>query len=112
LADVVGADLSGGEESEEGSPGSGRFDCGAAVGFFAFDDADDGGDGHSGFAGGFNGVDGGGAGGANVVDDEYVGTFLAEALDAAAGAVGFFGFANEEAVDERGAGVLEGAAHL
>ena len=85
------------------------FDGGTAVGFFAFDDADYGGDDHAGFSRGFNGVDGGGAGGADVVDDDDAGTFAAEALDAAAGSVGFFGFANEEAVDERGVGVMLGA---
>ena len=65
----------------------GEFDCGAAVGFLALDDADDGGDGHAGLAGGFDGGDGGGAGGAHVVDDDNAGSGAAEALDAAAGAV-------------------------
>ena len=87
LADMFGADLVCGEEAEERSAGGGGLDGGAAIGFFAFDDADHGGDGHAGFAGGFNGVDGGGAGGADVVDDDDAGAFAAEAFDAAASAV-------------------------
>jgi hypothetical protein len=109
LADVLGADLVGGEEAEEGRGGGGGLDGGAAVGFFALYDADDRGDGHAGFAGRFNGVDGGGAGGADIVDDEDGSAFSAETLNAAASAVGLFRFADEEAVDQRGAGLGEGA---
>ena len=101
LADVFGADLVGGEETEEGRALRGGFDGGAAIGFFALHDADYSGNGHAGFARGFNGVDGGGAGGADVVDDDDACAFATEAFNAAAGAVGLFGFANEEAMDQR-----------
>ena len=57
-------------------------------------------DDHAGFTGGFDGGDGGGAGGADIIDDDDGGAGLEEAFDAAAGAVGLFGFADEEAVDE------------
>ena len=50
--------------------------------------------------GGFDGGDGGAAGGADVVDDDDVRSELVEAFDEAAGAVGLFGLADEEAVDE------------
>ncbi len=107
MADVLGADLGCGEEGRKGAPCRSGFDGGAAVGFFALDDADYGGDDHAGFARGFNGVDGGGAGGADVVDNHDAGAFAAEAFDAAAGAVGLFGFADQEAVEQRRAGVLK-----
>ena len=107
LADVLGADVVGGEEAQEGSAGGGGFDGGAAVGFFALHDADHGGDDHAGFARGFDGVDGGGAGGADVVDDDDARAFAAEAFDAAAGAVGFFGLADQEAVEQGSAGMLD-----
>ena len=84
----------------------GGFDGGAAVGFFALDDADDGGNNHAGFARGFDGGDGGGAGGADVVDDDDARALAAEAFDAAAGAVGLFRLAHQEAMEERGAGML------
>ena len=103
---MLGADVVGGEEAQEGRSGCRGFDGGTAVGFFAFDDADDGGDDHAGFARGLNGVDGGGAGGADVVDDDDARAFAAEAFDAAAGAVSLFGFADEEAVEQRCAGML------
>ena len=50
------------------------------------------------------------AGGADVVDDDDLRAGLEEAFDAAAGAVGLFRLADEEAVDEGGlgAGILFG----
>lgn len=98
---VGGADIVGGEEGEEGDTGGGFFDAGAAA-LLAIDEAEDAGDEHAGFAGGFDGGDGGAAGGADVVDDDDGGAGLGEAFDAAGGAVVFFGFADEEAVEERG----------
>ena len=87
----------------KGTPLEGGFDVGAAA-LLAVDEAEDGGDVHAGFAGSFDGGDGGAAGGADVVDDDDVGARFEEAFDFAAGAVGLFGFADEEAVDEGGAG--------
>src|SRR5271170_6872675 len=110
MADVFGANVVGGEETEEGRSGIGGsyggFDGGAGFGFFAFDKADGGDDVHAGFFGGFDGGDGRGPGGADVVDDDDGRAFFEEAFDAAAGAVGLFGFADEEAVDERRRGHL------
>jgi len=103
---VFGADLGGGEETEEGSSGCGGFDGGTAVSFFALDNADDCGDGHAGFASSFDGGDGGCAGGADIVDDDDAGAFATEAFDAAAGAVGFFSFADEEAMEQWAGGIL------
>ncbi len=87
----------------KGAPADDGFDGGSAA-LFAVDEAEDCGDVHAGFAGGFDGGDGGAAGGADVVDDDDVGSGFEEAFDAAAGAVGLFGFADEEAVDEGGGG--------
>ena len=98
-----GADFGGGEDGEEGGAIAGGFDVGAAA-LFAVDEAEDTGDDHAGFAGGFDGGDGGAAGGADVVDDDDLGAGLEEAFYLAAGAVGLFGFADEEAVDEGGGG--------
>ncbi len=109
MVHVLGADLGCGEQAEKWGTLSSGFDGGTSVGFFAFDDADDSSNEHARFSCGFNGVDGGGAGCADVVDDENAGALLAEALDAAAGSVGLLGFADEEALDERGAGALLGA---
>jgi len=99
--EVGGADLGGGEDGEEGSSGAGGFDLFAAA-LFAVDEAEDAGDGHAGFAGGFDGGDGAAAGGADVVDDDDMGSGREESFDLAAGAVGLFRFADEEAVDEGG----------
>src|SRR5580658_2302255 len=100
---MSGADVGGGEDGEEGNAGDGGFDVGSAT-LFAVDQAEDAGDVHAGFAGGFDGGDGGAAGGADVVDDDDVSAGLEEAFDLAAGAVGLFGFGDEEAVDEGGGG--------
>ncbi len=96
-----GADVGGGEDGEEGDAGDGGFDVGSAA-LFAVDEAEDSGYVHAGLAGGLDGFDGGAAGGADVVDDDYVGAGFEEAFDAAACAVGLFGFADEEALDEGG----------
>jgi len=50
---VLGADLLGGEEAEKRRAVRSTFDGGAAIGFFALDDADYGSDGHSSLAGSF-----------------------------------------------------------
>jgi len=92
------ADVGGGEDGEEGGAGDGGFYVGSAA-LFAVYEAKDSGYVHAGFAGGFDGGDGGAAGGADVVDDDYVGAGFEEAFDAAAGAVGLFGFADQEALD-------------
>ncbi len=115
--DVGGADIGGGEDGDEGHAVRGGFDGGATA-LFAIDEAKDSGDVHSGFAGCFDCGDGGAAGGADVVDDDDLGVGFQEAFDLAAGAVGLFGFADEEAVDEGGGGAgvfvlkLEGAREL
>ena len=62
LADVLGADVVGCEEAQEGRACRSRFDRGTAVGFFALHNADNGSDGHAGIACGFDGDDGGCAG--------------------------------------------------
>jgi hypothetical protein len=101
--EVGGADVVGGEGAEEWDGGVVKdgFDfCAAAL--FAVDEAEDGGDVHAGFAGRLDGGDGGAAGGADIVDDDDASAGAEEALDAAAGAVGLLGFADEEAVDEGG----------
>jgi hypothetical protein len=104
---VGGAYLGGGEDGEEGGAVAGGFDLFAAA-LFAVDEAEDAGDGHAGLAGGFDGGDGAAPGGADVVDDDDAGAGLEESFDLAAGAVGLFRFADEEAVDEGGSetGVL------
>ena len=56
---------------------------------------------------GFDGGDGGAAGGADVVDDDDVGSELVEAFDEAAGTVSLLGLADEEAVDEGVAVVVQ-----
>jgi hypothetical protein len=56
LRDVLGADLVGGKEAEEGRTGSSRFDSRAAVGFLAFDDANHSGYDHLCLARGFDGI--------------------------------------------------------
>ena len=108
-----GADIVGGVEAEEGralivgKSGVERgFEGGAPSSFFAFHEANGGDDVHACFTGSFDGGDGGCAGGADVIDDEDRRVFLAEAFDAAAGSVGLFGFADEEAVDQRGTGLV------
>lgn len=107
--DVGGADLAGGEGGYEGDAGDGGFDVGSAA-LFAVYEAEDCGYVHSGFSGGFDGGDGGASGGADVVDYYDVGSGAEKTFDAAAGAVGLLGFADEEAVDEggRGAGIFVG----
>src|ERR1700679_1283993 len=108
---VRGADVVGGEDGVEaglggsGDFGEGALDVGAAT-LFAVDEAEDGGDGHAGFAGCFDGGDSAGAGGADVVDDDGASALAEETFDAAAGAVGLLGLADEKAVDERGAVVV------
>jgi len=97
---MFGANVICGEEAQERGAGCGSFDCGAAVGFFAFHDADNSGDGHSGLTGGLNCVDRRSAGCADVVNDDDSGAFAAESFDAAPRAVSLFGFTNEEAVEE------------
>src|SRR5271163_2364266 len=105
--DVGGADVGGGEDGEEGDAGDCGFDVGAAA-LFAVDEAEDSGDVHAGFAGGFDGGNGGATGGADVVDDDDMGAGFEEAFDLAACPVGFFGFADKEALDEGGSGFVGG----
>ena len=103
-----GANFGCGEDREEGGAVAGGLDLFAAS-LFAVDEAEDSGDVHTSFACGFDGGDGGAAGGADVVDDDYVGSWFEEAFDLSSGAVGLFGFADEEAVDEGGSGVFVAA---
>jgi hypothetical protein len=98
---VGSADLGGGEDGEEGGAVAGGFDLFSAA-LFSVDEAEDAGDSHAGLAGGFDGGDGAASGGADVVDDDDAGAGLEESFDLAAGAVGLFRFADEEAVDEGG----------
>ena len=97
--EVGGSDVGCSEDREEGNAGDCGFDCGSAS-LFAIYEADDSGDMHSGFTGGLDCGDGGAAGGADVVDDDDVCTGREEAFDFASGAVSFFGFADEESLDE------------
>ena len=97
---MFGADVVGRKQAKKRSTLRSNFDGGAAVRFLALDDADHGGDNHSGFAGCLDGVDGGGAGGADVVHDDHAGAGLVEAFNAAAGAVGLLGLADEETVEQ------------
>lgn len=69
-ADVLGADVVGGEEAEKRRALAGGFNGGATIGFFALDEADGGEDFQACFARGLDALDGGSAGGAYVVDDE------------------------------------------
>jgi hypothetical protein len=101
LSQMGGTDLGRGEDGDKGGTVAGGFDAGPAT-LFAVDEAEDADDVHAGLAGGFDGGDGGAAGGADVVDDDDSGAGFQEAFDLAAGAVGLFGFADEEAVDEGG----------
>ena len=101
LGEVSGADLSGGEDRDEGCAVADGFDVGPTA-LLAVDEAEDSGDDHAGFAGGFDGGDGGASSGADIVDDDDLGAGFEEAFDFAASAVGLFCFADEEAVDERG----------
>ena len=113
------ADVGGGVDRVKGNVvvggdfGEDAFDVEAAS-LFAIDQAEDAGDGHSGVAGGLDGSDGGATGGADVVDDDDGGAGVEKAFDAAAGAVGLLGLADEESVEEwgRGAGVFVGEVEL
>ena len=98
---MSGANFSCRVHGDEGSSVAGCFNVGAAA-LFAIDEAEDSGDGHARFACGFDGSDGGTAGRADVIDDDYLRAFFEEAFDLASGAVGFFGFANQEPMDESG----------
>lgn len=99
------ADVGGGEEGDEGGVGGGGFDVGSASLLTVYE-AEDAYHVHAGFAGGFDGCDGGASGGADIVDDDYVGSEFVEAFEAATGAVGLFGLADEEAVDGMGGVVV------
>ena len=105
---VRSADIVRGEDGEEGRGGGDGLDFGAAA-LFAVHEAEDAGDDHPGPAGGLNGEDGRAAGGADIVDDDDGGAGLQEAFDATAGAVGLFGFADQEAVEESGLEIGLGA---
>ncbi len=96
---------SGGRRGAERERLGSGLDGRTAVGLFALDDANHSGDDHAGFLRGLDRGDGGGAGGANVVDDHHARAFAAKAFDAAAGAVSFFGLADQEAVKQRRAGM-------
>ena len=98
---MFGADLDCGEKAEERCICCGCLNCGAAVCFLALHEANNRGHFHAGFARSFNGVDSGRAGGANVVDDYNGSTLTTEAFNAAAGAMGLLGFADQEAVNQR-----------
>ena len=87
-------------QAQEGRALAGCFHGGAALRFFAFDEADGGDYFHAGASCGLDGGDGGGSGGADIVDDEDGCVFLEEAFDAAAGAVSLFGFADKKAMDQ------------
>ena len=100
-----GANVGCGEDGEEGDAGNSGLD-GCATALFAVDEAEDSSDVHSGFACGFDGGDGGAASSAYVIDDDDVSTGFQEAFDFAAGAVSFFCFADEEALDEGGGGFV------
>ena len=82
-----------------------EFDVGTSA-LLAVYEAEDADDLHAGFFSGFNGLNGAAARGADVVYDDDLGAGLQEAFKPAAGAVGFFGFADEEAMDERGGGTV------
>lgn len=115
--DVLGADVVCGEEPQEGRALERGFDGGSAVGFFALDEADAGEDVEACFTCCFDCVDGGCAGGAYVVNDDDGGVLREEAFEPAACSVGFFCFPDEEAVDERRAGMAErvvgaGSGHI
>lgn len=105
LANMFGADLGCREKAEKRNAVRSTFDSGAAVGFFALDNADHGSDDHAGFASSFDGGDGGSAGGAHIVDDDDVGALAAESLDAPASAVSFLSFADEKSVQWWSGGV-------
>lgn len=108
LSEVRSTNFGRGEDGEEGSSVADGFNIVSAA-LFAVDEAEDSGDVHAGFAGGFDGGDGGAAGGADVVDNDYGCSFFQEAFDLAAGTVGLFCFADEEAVDESGYGLGSGS---
>ena len=101
------SDVVRGEDGDEGGAFGGGFDALAAA-LLAVYEAEDTDDGHAGGAGGGECGEGGFAGGADVVEDEDLCAGFDEAFDEAAGAVGFFCLADEEAVEERGGGVLDG----
>ena len=92
------ADVFGGEDRVEGRTRGGGFDVDTAS-LFAVYQAEDPDDVHAGLLCGFDGGDGGASCGADVVDDDDVSSNLMKALDSAAGAVGLFGFADQEAVN-------------
>jgi hypothetical protein len=102
---VLGADFVGGEEAQERRAACGGFDGGRPLASSRSTMQTTAATIMPASLRGFDGVDGGGAGGADVVDDDHAGAFAAEAFDAAAGAVGFFGFADEEAVEQRRVGM-------
>jgi len=111
LADVLGANFVGGEQAQEGRLAGGGFHGRAAAGSRArqckprrLR--------HSGFAGCFDGIDGGSAGGTDVIHNHHACAFTAEAFDAAAGAVGLLGLADQKALEQGSTGEREGAQRL
>jgi len=99
-SEVFFADVLCGEDGDEGNGASGLLDGRAAVSLLAFDEAGDGDDVETELLGGFNGLDSGGSGGANVIDDDDLGAFFAEAFDSLGHAMLLLGLADQEAVDE------------
>src|SRR5437016_11207856 len=113
-AQMLLADLVGGEQADEGHAGSGLFDVGAAAGFFALHQAEHANNVEAKFARRSDGLNRGGAGSANVIHDEDFGAFFAEALNALLHAVGLIRLAHQEAIELEifadGAGTLGGAS--
>src|SRR5438270_13965380 len=81
-AQMLLADLVGGEQADEWHAGSGLFDVGAAAGFFALHQAEHAHHFEAKFARRSDGLNRGGAGSANVIHDEDFGAFFAESLNA------------------------------
>jgi hypothetical protein len=103
--DVFGSDIGRGEETQERSALRGGFNRWAATGFFALHDTNYCDNSHAGFASGLDCVDRGSSRGANVVHNDHAGALTAKALDATASAVSLLGLANQEAMQQRRAGV-------
>jgi hypothetical protein len=105
-AQMLGADVVGGEESNERSGMRCGFDS-WATSLLTVNQAVDAVDYHAGIARRLNGCDGGTAGGADIIHDYDVSAGTNEAFNFAPGAMGLLRLADKEGVNQRSVGMLE-----
>ena len=98
LQHVFGADVSCCKQAQEGCTLCRGLHRRPSAGLFALHDAHDSCDFHARLTRRFNGMDGGSSGRADIVDDHHRSALAAESLDSPPGAVRFFRFAHQEAM--------------